>query len=154
MGSDEVRALVAQFFLPEDVDRAAAIVFCESHNNPNAKNSITGAAGLFQHLPRYWEQRSTGAGLSGANIYDPTSNTAVAAWLVYSYGGWRHWSPSQDCWASAVTTPTTTVPPEPEPTQPITAEPVPEPTVVTTLPPVEPPPTDPTTTTAPPPTIP
>lgn len=157
MSSDEVRALVAQFFLPEDVDRATAVAFCESHNNPRAKNPRTGAAGLFQHLPRYWEQRSEGAGWGGADIYDPTSNTAVAAWLVYSYGGWRHWSPSQACWASTPIAPPTTLPSEPQPPEPIEptpTQPQPDPSVVTTLPPVEPPPAEPTSTTAPPTTTP
>ena len=32
------------------------------------------------------------------SITDPDANIAVAAWLVYEGGGWRHWSPSAHCW--------------------------------------------------------
>lgn len=89
----EVRDLVAQFFAPEDVSRAVRIAWCESNFNPNAVNPRTGAAGLFQHLPRYWAERSAAAGIGGADIYDPVANVTVAAWLLYQDpGGWDHWS--------------------------------------------------------------
>lgn len=89
----EVRDLVAQFFAPEDVSRAVRIAWCESNFNPSAVNPRTGAAGLFQHIPRYWAERSAAAGIGGADIFDPVANVAVAAWLLYQDpGGWDHWS--------------------------------------------------------------
>lgn len=91
-------SLVEAYFAPADVSRALWVIHCESSGNPNAVNASSGASGLFQHLPKFWADRSTNAGRSGASILDPDANVAVAAWLVYSGGGWRHWSPSAGCW--------------------------------------------------------
>ena len=82
--------MVGQYFEADDVDRALSIIECESGGNPDATNTQTGAAGLFQHLVDYWENRAAAAGWPGADIYDPEANTAVAAWLAYS-SGWYHW---------------------------------------------------------------
>jgi len=91
---DEVRSLISLFFKPRDVETALKIAWCESTFDPNATNKQTKAAGLFQHLPRYWAERSAKAGWEGADIYDPYANVAVAAWLRYHAGGWSHWT----CW--------------------------------------------------------
>ncbi len=95
MGSnvEQWRTLVTQYF--PDPDRALCIMSHESGGNPNATNPLSGAAGLFQHLPKYWgppTDRSGKAGWAGADIYDPTANVAVAAWLRIR-DGWGHWSP-------------------------------------------------------------
>lgn len=92
MSEVEVRALVSRFFQPADVTKAVRIAWCESSFNPRAVNPSSGASGLFQHLPGYWEERSTAAGYPGADIFDPEANVAVAAWLVYEKGGWSHWT--------------------------------------------------------------
>lgn len=93
MGSnvEQWRSLVAAYFGSE-TDRALCIMSHESGGNPNATNPSSGAAGLFQHLPKYWSDRAAKAGRPGADIYDPEANTAVAAWLQAT-GGWTHWSP-------------------------------------------------------------
>ena len=88
---EEWRPLVATYFKPEDVDRALCLIGYESLGDPNAYNNSSGASGLFQHLPKYWAERSTDAGWSGADIMDPEANVAVAAWLREE--GWQHWSP-------------------------------------------------------------
>lgn len=92
------RSLVEAYFAPADVDRALWVIHCESSGDPTAVHPSSSASGLFQHLPKFWEDRSAKAGRAGANILDPDSNVAVAAWLVYSGGGWRHWNPSAHCW--------------------------------------------------------
>jgi hypothetical protein len=92
------RPLVETYFAPADVARALAVISCESSGDPNAKNPRSSASGLFQHLGRFWQERSVDAGLPGADIFDPTANVAVAAWLVYEGGGWSHWNPSRYCW--------------------------------------------------------
>lgn len=119
MPPDAVYALVAAYFRPQDVDKAVLVAWCESRYDPNATNPSSGAAGLFQHIPRYWADRSANAGVGGSHIYDPEPNAAVAAWLVYSNGGWKHWNASASCWANGsvvppptTTTTTTTLPPE------------------------------------------
>lgn len=83
------RPLVAQYF--PDVDKALAVMWCESRGDPSATNLSSGAAGLFQHLPKYWQDRSAAAGWAGADIYDPEANVAVAGWLRRT-GGWGHWA--------------------------------------------------------------
>lgn len=92
-GAEGWRGLVEEHFAAEDVDRALRIMACESKGDPHANNPYSGASGLFQHMPNYWSERSTGAGYGGESIFDPVANVAVAAWLVYDYpgGGWHHW---------------------------------------------------------------
>jgi hypothetical protein len=94
---EEWRSLVSAYFAPEHVDLALAIISCESGGDPNAQNPTSGAAGLFQHIPRYWEARVASAGMPGASIFDPIANVAASAYLAYS-DGWGHWSASAGCW--------------------------------------------------------
>lgn len=84
----QVRALVSEYFKAEDVNTAVRVAWCESRFDPEAVNLRTGAVGLFQHLPQYWEDRATNAGFPGADAADPRASTAAAAWAVYDGGGW------------------------------------------------------------------
>ena len=127
LAPETVYALVAAYFQPEDVERAVLIVWCESRYDANAVNPSSRASGLFQHIPRFWSERSQKAGWAGADIFDPDANTAVAAWLRYSSGEWKHWYPSQSCWGNSsvvppgtTTTTTTSVPPTTVTTEPTT----------------------------------
>jgi hypothetical protein len=88
----EVRELVIEYFRPDDVNRAIRVAWCVSAFNPAAVNPATGSAGLFQHLPDVWAERSAAAGHPTASIFDPAANVAVAAWMLYELpGGWSHW---------------------------------------------------------------
>jgi hypothetical protein len=91
------RPLVEAYFPASEVDRALDVMWCESRGDARATNPSSGAAGLFQHIPRYWVERSVPAGFPGADIYDPEANVGVAAWLV-AVDGWKHWYPSLHCW--------------------------------------------------------
>ncbi|CAN5776159.1 hypothetical protein BH23ACT4_BH23ACT4_12650 [soil metagenome] len=84
----QVRALVTDYFKAEDVNTAVRIAWCESRFDPEAVNLRTGAVGLFQHLPQYWEDRAVSAGFPGADATDPRASTAAAAWAVYDGAGW------------------------------------------------------------------
>jgi hypothetical protein len=84
----QVRALVTEYFKAEDVNTAVRIAWCESRFDPEAVNLRTGAVGLFQHLPQYWEERAASAGFPGADATDPRASTAAAAWAVYDGAGW------------------------------------------------------------------
>lgn len=95
---EDWRPIVAEFFRPADVSRALRILRCESRGDPRAKNPVSTASGLFQHLGSAWTHRSARAGWEGADIFDPVANAAVAAWLVYEGGGWSHWNASRHCW--------------------------------------------------------
>ena len=94
---EEWRTLVSAYFAPSDVDLALLVISCESGGDPNAVNPSSGAAGLFQHIPRYWPERAAAVGLPGAPIFDPVANVAAAAWLVYTVG-WSPWYASAGCW--------------------------------------------------------
>ena len=76
-----------------DTDRFLRVMQCESMGQPDATNASSGAAGLMQHLPQYWDQRASSAGYSGYSPYDPIANINVSSWLIYQAagGGWRHW---------------------------------------------------------------
>ena len=96
------RPLIELHFSEKDVDQALAVLHCESTGNPNAQHDKSSAAGLFQHLPQFWGERSASAGLPGADIFSPEANIAVAAWLVREGGGWKHWYSSASCWTAIV----------------------------------------------------
>lgn len=93
------RPLVTAYFPAEFVEEALSVMACESNGDPLALNPTSGAAGLFQFIPSTWAWASDFAGWSGADVFDPEANTAVAAWLVidsvdggHTGGAWGHWS--------------------------------------------------------------
>ncbi len=88
----QVRALVTLYFDRADVNRAVRIAWCESRFDPGSVNLRTGGVGLFQHLPRYWAERSSEAGFGGYPATDPEASTAAAAWEVYNGAGWEIFS--------------------------------------------------------------
>ena len=96
--------LVANYFEPGDQAWALRVAFCESSATGRetysaAINRSSGSAGWFQHLPKFWDERSVAAGFAGADLLDPEANVGVAAWLLYSTpGGKQHWYPSESCW--------------------------------------------------------
>ncbi len=85
------RPLVEAYFPGDWVNWALRIIQCESEGDPNAANPDSSARGLFQHLGKYWEERSADAGWAGADIFDPEANVAVAAYLLRRDGTW-HWT--------------------------------------------------------------
>jgi hypothetical protein len=91
------RPLVAAHFPADLVDQALSVMDCESFGDPSITNSHSGAAGLYQHMPRYWPSRSAAAGFPGASIYDGEANIAAGAWLVdrsmdAGLDPWFHWT--------------------------------------------------------------
>ena len=97
MGNDVEQwvPLILVYFPAAELDLVLCVMTAESGGNPNAYNPSSGASGLFQHIPKYWADRSTAAGWAGASIWDPVANTAVAAWLS-ARDGWGHWNPYID----------------------------------------------------------
>jgi soluble lytic murein transglycosylase-like protein len=67
------------------------IAWCESKHDPDATNSLSGAAGLLQHLPQYFGPRAAAVGMAGASVYDPVANARAGAWLMAQQGT-RPWS--------------------------------------------------------------
>ena len=95
---EDWRPLVELFFDEADVELAMEVMACESRGDRWAKNPLSTASGLFQHLASLWPPRAAAAGYAGADVFDPVANVAVAAWLVNDGGGWRHWNASRHCW--------------------------------------------------------
>jgi hypothetical protein len=87
--TEQWRGLVAVYF-GNETDRALCVMERESGGNPDARNPTSGAAGLFQIMPFWWEAY-------GGDRYDPIDNTALAkrirdeqgwtAWAAYNRGG-------------------------------------------------------------------
>ena len=92
--NDVVAAIAAYGGPASEVDLFLTIMHRESRGQPDATNPTSGAAGLMQHMPQYWDQRAISAGYAGASPYDPIANINVSAWLLYQAagGGWGHWS--------------------------------------------------------------
>jgi hypothetical protein len=96
--------LIGQNFKMEDWAWALKVAFCESSAQPEDTNSKalhrrSGASGWFQHLPKFWEERTEAAGIPGADIMDPETNVVIAAYLLYETPqGTGHWYPSEACW--------------------------------------------------------
>lgn len=88
----------SQYGYADEVDFALMVMYAESQGVPTALNPTSDASGLFQHLPKFWADRSVRAGWAGADIFDPESNIAVAAWLRATSRdrGWYHWAPVWD----------------------------------------------------------
>jgi hypothetical protein len=88
--------MVLRIFPEEDHRWALRVMACESSNDPLAVNSWSKTMGLFQHHPRYWDERAVLAGVAGADAFDPESNVVVAEWLLNVGGeghvkGRQHW---------------------------------------------------------------
>ena len=103
-GPPTLRELIEAYLKPEDHAWAEEVAFCESSAQPDdvfsfAVNRSSRAAGWFQHLPKFWEERTEAAGIAGASIADPVAQLQVAAYLLYeTSGGRHHWVQSKACW--------------------------------------------------------
>ena len=95
--------LIDIYFSPQDRSWARQVAFCESsgqtHHTQSTVVSSALAIGWFQHLAKYWIERSEAAGWVDADPFDPEANVAVAAWLFYTSGE-HHWNPSRACWGA------------------------------------------------------
>ena len=99
-----LETLIDTYFEPEDKEWALRVAKCESSAEPDdeisdAYNQESGASGWFQHLPKFWEERTEAAGISDADIFDPVAQVLIAAYLFYETpSGDSHWYPSEHCW--------------------------------------------------------
>lgn len=84
-GVEQWRGLVAAYFPGSAVDTMLCLMWHESKGDPGATNPRSGAAGLFQVMPFWWDHY-------GGDRYDPESNVRVAR-LIYGEQGFGAWSP-------------------------------------------------------------
>jgi soluble lytic murein transglycosylase-like protein len=92
-----IRDAAAEFGV--DPNLMVAIARCESRLTPWAQNRSSGAAGLFQHIPRYYPPRATAVGYHGSQVdpLRPRQNARAAAWLLAT-AGTSPWRASARCW--------------------------------------------------------
>ena len=88
--------LIDEYFEPEDREFFTWLAYCESSASPqdiysDAMHPTSKATGWFQHLPKFWIERSVRSGFVGFSIDHPVANVGVAAWLFYEDGGAKHW---------------------------------------------------------------
>jgi len=88
--------LIDEYFEPEDREFFTWLAYCESSASPqdiysDAMHPTSKATGWFQHLPKFWIERSVRSGFVGFSIDHPEANVGVAAWLFYEDGGAKHW---------------------------------------------------------------
>ena len=88
--------LINVYFEPQDREFFTWLAYCESSGKPkdiysDAMHPTSKATGWFQHLPKFWIERSVRSGFVGFSIDHPVANVGVAAWLFYEDGGAKHW---------------------------------------------------------------
>jgi transglycosylase-like protein with SLT domain len=89
-GGGSVPALIRAYFPAGEEATALCVAWRESRYDPGATNRQTGAAGVFQFMPRTWPVFSRRAGWGGASAYSARANVATAAYAV-AHGGWGPW---------------------------------------------------------------
>lgn len=83
------RPLVSVWWPADLVDRAMCLIRYESTGKATAVNTESGAAGLFQVMPFWWDDKLPDE-YKGDRL-DPVTN-ARAAYYIYERQGWRAWS--------------------------------------------------------------
>jgi soluble lytic murein transglycosylase-like protein len=74
-----------------DEDEALYIAWRESRYQPYAYNEEGEAAGIYQHLLKYWPERSVEFGAADWSVFDARANILVTMQMVRRYG-WEPWS--------------------------------------------------------------
>lgn len=77
------------------------IAYCESQNNPHAKNKYSSASGRFQFINQSWYDyglKLWGDKFYEKNIWSYKDNTELALY-VYKIDGTTPWNSSKNCWS-------------------------------------------------------
>ena len=88
-----VEEALEDYGLESEVDAFMRVLHCESRGDPYAVNAASGAAGLMQHMPQWWDWRAEEIGYKGASAFNPVANIYASVWLLAlpDIGGWKHW---------------------------------------------------------------
>ena len=70
---------------------ALYVAWRESRYRPSAYNAAGGAAGVYQHLVKYWPDRAADYGFKNWSPFNARANIMVTMRMVRQYG-WSPWS--------------------------------------------------------------
>ena len=93
ISENEVLASLTAF---RDIPVIKRIIFCESTNNPNAKNPNSSAKGLMQVINKTAGECEEYFGRE-MNMYNSSDNLACGEYLYNRYG-LKPWASSKGCW--------------------------------------------------------
>lgn len=68
--------------------KAIYVAWRESRFQPRAYNAVGGAAGVFQHLVKYWPERAETFGFEDRSVFNARANIFVSMRMVRRYGWW------------------------------------------------------------------
>ena len=92
------RIILSKLKLEQEVgkEKVDLIIWCESRGNPDAKNPMSSATGIFQITDKSKKfcERILGRKIDRHKVKDSYD----CAWVLYQHGGLAHWSESQWCW--------------------------------------------------------
>ena len=71
-------------------EKALHIAWRESRFSPIAYNPSGQAAGIYQHLLRYWPERAAEFGFRNSSVFDARANIIVTMRMVHRFG-WGPW---------------------------------------------------------------
>lgn len=86
--------------LEETMER---IAWCESRNNPLARNPTSSAKGRFQFLDSSWKYyglKYWGSSFYEKDVFDYSDNTELAYWVASENQGFTDWDESKKCWGA------------------------------------------------------
>lgn len=83
-----IRCVAAHYGVSER--KALYIAWRESRFRPSAYNATGDAAGIYQHLLRYWPHRSEDFGFKNWSAFNARANIFVSMRMVLRYG-WDPW---------------------------------------------------------------
>lgn len=86
-----IKCAAAHWEVPGGEQMALAIAWRESRFQHDAYNSSSGAAGIYQHLLKYWPDRAYEFGFATRSPFDARANIIVTMKMVKRYGWWP-WS--------------------------------------------------------------
>ena len=72
-------------------ETALYVAWRESRYRPSAYNAAGGAAGIYQHLIKYWPDRAAEYGFKDRSVFNARANIMVTMRMVKVYG-WDPWA--------------------------------------------------------------
>ena len=83
-----IRCVAAHYGVSER--KALYVAWRESRYRPSAYNNYGGAAGIYQHLLKYWPHRAADFGFRDWSVFNARANIFVTMRMVMRYG-WDPW---------------------------------------------------------------